>query len=487
MTLVTAVAAFLAFGVASQKPASASEPHYIIATDATYAPFDFQDKNNKYVGIDQDILATIAKREGFTYELKPMSFNAATQAVASDQADGVIAGMSITDARRQVFDFSTPYYRSGIGWATAKDSKIKSLSDLKGKTVALKTGTAGAQYAESIQSKYGFKITYFSDSDTSYRDVINGNTAATFGDLPVLQYAVKNGTELKVQNPKDPFNAGDYGFAVKKGANAALLAAFDKGFAAIKKDGTYDKIVNKYLDAKASTFTGSASDNNSVFGILRSNSSAFWTGLKETLYLTIVGIILATIWGLLLGVMGVAKSKFLRGLSTTIIYIFRGMPMMVLAFFIYIGLPGVIGVKIPAFTAGVLTLILNEGAYTGAFVRGGFNSVDGGQMEAARSLGLSHSKAMRKVIIPQGLKLMIPSFINQFIITLKDTSILSAIGILELTQTGTLIVTRNSQGFRVWAIIAVIYLIVITLLTWLSNWVEKRTRAWVKKSKWKYT
>ena len=175
--------------------------------------------------------------------------------------------------------------------------------------------------------------------------------------------------------------------------------------------------------------------------------------------------------------MGVSQNSAVRGLSTILIYIFRGLPLMVLAFFIYIGLPGVIGTKIPAFTAGLITLILNEGAYTGAFVRGGFEAVDKGQMEAARSLGFTYNRSMRKVIMPQGLKIMVPSFINQFIITLKDTSILSAIGILELTQTGTLIVSRNSQGFRVWAIVAVIYLVVITLLTWLSNWVEKRTRA----------
>ncbi|MDU2152614.1 MAG: amino acid ABC transporter permease, partial [Weissella confusa] len=132
------------------------------------------------------------------------------------------------------------------------------------------------------------------------------------------------------------------------------------------------------------------------------------------------------------------------------------------------------GQKIPAFTAGVITLILNEGAYIGAFVRGGFKSVDPGQLEAARSLGMPYGKAMRKVVMPQGIRLTIPSFINQFIITLKDTSILSAIGIIELTQTGTLIIARNLQGFKVWLMIAVLYLIVITLLTWLSNWVEKR-------------
>lgn len=95
-------------------------------------------------------------------------------------------------------------------------------------------------------------------------------------------------------------------------------------------------------------------------------------------------------------------------------------------------------------------------------------------MEAARSLGLPFGKAMRKVILPQGIRIMIPSFINQFIITLKDTSILSIIGILELTQTGKIIIARNLEGFKVWAIIAIIYLVIITVLTLLSNWIERR-------------
>ena len=476
-SLIVGLLALMTFLVTSNNINAAQTPNYIITTDATYPPFDFQDKNNQYTGIDQEILKTIAKRQGFTYTLKPMSFNAATQSVSSGQADGVIAGMSITDERKAVFDFGTPYYRSGIGWAVKKESNIKSLSDLKGQTVALKTGTSGADYALSVQKKYGFKVTYFNDSDTLYNDVINGNAQATFGDLPVIQYAVKNGTQLKVMNSKSPIQAGWYGFGVQKGKNTQLLADFNRGFAEIKKDGTYDKIVAKYLGASATTFTGSKQDNSSVLGILKANDGAFLKGLWQTMLLTVLAIILASVWGILLGIMGVSQNSILRSLSTTIIYIFRGLPLMVLAFFIYIGLPSVIGMKIPAFTAGLLTLVLNEGAYTAAFVRGGFAAVDRGQMEASRSLGLSYAKSMRKVVLTHGLKILIPSFINQFIITLKDTSILSAIGILELTQTGSLIVSRNSQGFRVWAIVAVIYLIVITLLTWLSNWVEKRTRA----------
>ncbi len=454
----------------------AAEPHYTITTDATYAPFTFQDKNSNYVGIEQDTMKAIAKREGFTYTMRPMSYNSAAQLVSNGQADGIIAGMSITPERKEVYDFSTPYYKTGVAWIVGKNSKIKSLNDLKGQTVALKTGTAASEYGKSLQEKYGFKVKYFNDTDTMYNDVVVGNSAATFEDMPVIQYAIKNGMALKVMNANKPGNAGSYGFAVEKNKNTVLLASFNRGFAAIKKDGTYDKIVAKYLGASQSTFSGTKKDNSSILGIMVSNKAALLKGLWQTLQLTVIAIILASVWGILLGVMGVSEYRWIRAISTTTIYIFRGLPLMVLAFFIYIGLPGVTGIKIPAFTAGIITLILNEGAYTGAFVRGGFEAVHSGQMEAARSLGLPYGSAMRRVIIPQGLRIMIPSFINQFIITLKDTSILSAIGLLELTQTGTLIVARNSQGFRVWAIIAVIYLIVITLLTWLSNWIEKQLK-----------
>ena len=363
-----------------------------------------------------------------------------------------------------------------IGMAVANKSKVDSLDDLKGKTVAAKTGSSGAMYAQRMAKKYDFKITYFNDSNTMYNDVIIGNTVAAFEDQPVMAYAIQQGTKMKIVT--DPADGNWYGFGVKKGDNAELLKKFNAGYAKIVKDETYDKIVNRYLgeggyNYKENAAAKSAADQ-SIWSLIQENKGALLDGLIKTLQLTVVGIVLAAIWGVLLGVMGVAPGKLVRGISSTIIYIFRGLPMLVLAFFIYIGNPNLTGQKIPAFTAGVITLILNEGAYIGAFVRGGFKPVDPGQLEAARSLGKPYGKAMRKVVMPQVIRLTIPSFINQFIITLKDTSILSAIGIIELTQTGTLIIARNLQGFMVWLMIAVLYLIVITLLTWLSNWVEKR-------------
>lgn len=457
-------------GLATQAHAA----KYTIATDTTFAPFEFQVKGGKYKGIDIDLLQAIAKKEHFTYQLKALSFNAAVQQLSANQVDGVIAGMNITSARKATFDFSKPYYSSGVVMAVTKDSSVKNFKQLKGKTVALKTGTAGATFGKSIQAKYGFKIKYFNDSNTMYNDVKVGNSVACFEDYPVMSYGIKNGIPLKIVSKQH--EAGDYGFAVKKGKNAALLKKFNAGLAAIKADGTYQKILNRYLHAKESSITGETASSRTFFGLFSQNLNTLGKGLWMTMELTIISIILATILGLILGVLGVMPGKLGPAISSTLIYIFRGMPLMVLAFFIYIGIPDLIGhgFKIPAFIAGMITLMLNEGAYTGAFVKGGFQAVDAGQMEAARSLGLPYWKAMRKVVMPQGIRIMIPSFINQFIITLKDTSILSVIGIVELTQTGTLIIVRNFEGFKIWLMIAIIYLIIITLLTWLSNWVQRR-------------
>lgn len=458
---------------------AADKPHYTIATDTTYPPFEFQDKDGEYRGIDMDMLKAISKEEGFTYTLKPMSFNAGVQAIQAGQVDGLLAGMSITPERKQSFDFSVPYYKTGVVIAVnGKDKDNKSLDDLKGKKVAVKTGTAGAQYAQSIAKEYDLKLSFFNDSNTMYNDVKVGNTVAAFEDQPVMAYAINQGTDMNIITK--PVNTGGYGFGVKKGDNAELLKSFDKGYDKLVKSGEYDKIVQNYLGDNSYNYKKNAANEAAakptIWNILKENKSALLDGLFKTIQLTLIGIILASIWGMLLAVMGVMPSKIMQGISTSIIYLFRGLPMLVLAFFIYIGLPNLTGSKIPAFTAGVITLVLNEGAYIASFVKGGFLSVDKGQLEAARSLGMPYGKAMRKVVMPQGIRLTIPSFINQFIITLKDTSILSAIGIIELTQTGTLIIARNLQGFRVWLIIGAMYLIVITLLTWLSNWMEKRIK-----------
>ncbi len=218
---------------------------YRIATDTTFAPFEFEDDNGKMVGIDLDLLDAIAKDQGFQYKVDYVGFSAAVTALESGEADGVIAGMSITDERKQKYDFSEAYYNSGVGMAVLKDSDIASYDDLKGKTVAAKIGTTNCDFAESIADKYGFTVTQFEDSSTMYQDVLAGTSAACFDDYPVLGYEIQRGVGFKLPLPME--EGADFGFATMKGTNPELVKMFNAGLEDLKKDGTYDKIISTYI------------------------------------------------------------------------------------------------------------------------------------------------------------------------------------------------------------------------------------------------
>jgi len=218
---------------------------YIIATDTTFAPFEYEDESGNLVGIDMDLLNAIAEDQGFEVEVKVLGFTAAVQAVEAGQADGVIAGMSITDERKETFDFSESYFDSGVVMAVKQDSNIKGYEDLNGKKVAVKTGTEGSAFAESIKDECGFELVTFDDSSSMYQDVIVGNSAACFEDYPVIGYAISQGLELTM--PTDKEQGSSYGFAVKKGENTELLEMFNEGFKNLQESGKYQEILDTYI------------------------------------------------------------------------------------------------------------------------------------------------------------------------------------------------------------------------------------------------
>jgi polar amino acid transport system substrate-binding protein len=227
------------------------EKKYVIATDTTYAPFEFTDDKGNFIGADLDILDAVAKDQGFQYELRRLGFDAAVAALESNQADGVIAGMSITDKRKEKYNFSEPYYDKVriVMAVAANNTTIKSYADLNGKTVAAKTGTEGARYTESLAPKYHFKINYFADSPTMYEDVKTGNAVACFEDLPVMAYGISRGNGMKlVDDPSETPPSSSFGFAVLKSnqANQKLLEKFQAGLANIKKNGKHAEILKKY-------------------------------------------------------------------------------------------------------------------------------------------------------------------------------------------------------------------------------------------------
>lgn len=443
---------------------------YIIGTDTTYAPFEFVDQEGDFVGIDMDILEAIAQDQGFEYELNIIGFSAALQALESNQIDGMIAGMGITDEREEAFDFSEPYFESETVFGVHENSDFETLEDLEGENVAVKTGTTGAAIANEMADEYGFTTTSFEDSVNMYSDVEAGNSAAAVEDFPVMAYAINTG-QVDFRFIGDPIDSTPFGFAVPKGQNEELLEMFNEGLANIQASGEYNEIIERYLGEEA---VDEMMIDRSFIGQLTSNWGALISGLWRTVWITLVSIFIASIIGVILGLMRTTESAALRVLALIYIDAMRGIPMIVLSFFVYFGIPQITGINFSAVTAGIIVLSLNAAAYIGEIVRGGIQAVDIGQVEASRSLGLPSSETMRYVVLPQAIKIMIPSFINQFVITLKDSSILSVIGLVELTQTGRVIIARTFQPGTMWLIVGIMYIIIITLLTKVSNRLERK-------------
>ena len=211
--------------------------------------------------------------------------------------------------------------------------------------------------------------------------------------------------------------------------------------------------------------------------------------MGRTLLLAFLGLVFACILGMFFGLLSVVKNKACNIIAQIFVFVIRGVPMIVLAFYVFFGIPYLLntilgignGFTLSALQAGVICLALNCGAYMAEIIRAGIQSVDIGQMEAGRSLGLPYWKTMRKIILPQAIRTMIPSIINQFIITVKDTSILSVIGFPELVLAAKNVQAGTFKSFETWTIVGIMYLIVITILSYLAKMVERRVNRGVKR------
>ena len=210
------------------------------------------------------------------------------------------------------------------------------------------------------------------------------------------------------------------------------------------------------------------------------------TAMGQTLLLALLGLFFACILGIIFGMMSVMHNKPCRIIAAIFVNLVRGVPMIVLAYFVYFGIPYLwnsilnrpfdVRLTLDALTAGTICLALNCGAYMAEIIRAGIQSVDKGQMEAARSLGLTWWRSMYRVVMPQAIKTMIPSIINQFIITLKDTSILSVIGFPELVNTAKNVVADTFMSTQTWVIVGAMYLIVILCLQRVANILERKLK-----------
>ena len=251
-SMVLFAAAAMMTGCMAMGAAAEDGKVWKVATDTVFRPFEYTDESGEFVGIDVDILKAISEEQGFSYELNSLGWDASIAACQAGQADGMIAGASITDERKESgWTFSDGYYNATQSMTVKDDSDIASFADLNGKTVGVKTGTQGASYAESLKDEYGFEITYYEDSATMYQAVLGGQAVACFEDTPIMAASIQDGNlALKIVEGSENEGA-PYGFAIFTEDSQELLDMFNAGLADIIADGTYEEIIAKYLGEEA--------------------------------------------------------------------------------------------------------------------------------------------------------------------------------------------------------------------------------------------
>ncbi|WP_049493546.1 ABC transporter substrate-binding protein/permease [Streptococcus constellatus] len=472
-----------------------------IGMEAAYAPFNWtqdDDKNgavkiegtNQYTnGYDVQIAKQVAKELGKKPLVVKTSWNGLIPALTSGKLDMIIAGMSPTAERKKEIAFSNSYYTSEPVLLVKKDSayaNAKTLNDFKGAKI---TSQQGVYLYNLISQLTGAKQeTAMGDFAQMRQALESGVIDGYISERPEALTAEAANSKFKMIQFKKGFevNQEDATIAIGMRKNDNRIEQVNAAIAKISaKDQTalMDKMIrNQPVE------TDSSQDKTSFFGqvtkILKDNWPQFLRGAGLTLLISITGTIAGLIIGLLIGVYRTAptaKNKVLAMLQTLFswflniyIEIFRGTPMIVQSMVIYYGTAQAFGVSIDRTIAAIFIVSINTGAYMSEIVRGGIFAVDKGQFEAATALGMTHNQTMRKVVLPQVVRNILPATGNEFVINIKDTSVLNVISVVELYFSGNTIATQTYQYFQTFTIIAVIYFVLTFTVTRILRYVERR-------------
>lgn len=472
-----------------------------IGMEAAYAPFNWtqdDDKNgavkiegtNQYAnGYDVQIAKQVAKELGKKPLVVKTSWNGLIPALTSGKLDMIIAGMSPTAERKKEIAFSNSYYTSEPVLLVKKDSayaNAKTLNDFKGAKI---TSQQGVYLYNLISQLTGAKQeTAMGDFAQMRQALESGVIDGYISERPEALTAEAANSKFKMIQFKKGFevNQEDATIAIGMRKNDNRIEQVNATIAKISaKDqiALMDKMIrNQPVE------TDSSQDKTSFFGqvtkILKDNWPQFLRGAGLTLLISITGTIAGLIIGLLIGVYRtapIAKNKVLAMLQTLFgwflniyIEIFRGTPMIVQSMVIYYGTAQAFGVSIDRTIAAIFIVSINTGAYMSEIVRGGIFAVDKGQFEAATALGMTHNQTMRKVVLPQVVRNILPATGNEFVINIKDTSVLNVISVVELYFSGNTIATQTYQYFQTFTIIAVIYFVLTFTVTRILRYVERR-------------
>jgi His/Glu/Gln/Arg/opine family amino acid ABC transporter permease subunit len=440
-----------------------------VGIDATYPPFGIAEGGD-FSGFDVDIARAIARELGVEAELVNASFDGVFPALQNGSFDVVISAVTITPERSQTMLFSDPYIAAGQQIVVRSDSAIAGIDQLAGRTVGVQINTT-AQFA--MEQRPGVSIAKYNTIDLALLDLQNKRVDAVASDGPVLRYMISRTFQgLKTAGPE--YTAEQFGVVLAR-ASDDLRRAVNAALWKIQDGGEYNKIYAKWFGQAAEA--GAAAEAGRAFdpGIIARTWSFFLRGVWITAVMAVTSLALGLPIGLLLALARVQSNRFVSTPAAVYVEVMRGTPLLVQILFVYFVLPTV-GINLPAYASGVLALTLNAAAYISEVIRAGILSIDAGQMEAARALGMSYWQAMRRIILPQTFRRVVPPLTNEGIALLKDSSLVSVIGLTELARTGQELASRYAAPLTIWPFVALLYLALTFPLTRVAEHLERRWR-----------
>ena len=429
-----------------------------LGTSPDYPPFESK-KDGEVVGFDIDLVKAVAQKLGKKLEIYEFDLNSLIPALQSGKVDLVASGLTVTSERSANVDFSSVYYQaSTVG--IAKEGV--DISDLSNKKIGVQLGSVLENFAKEKQNQLvnvsvvslGNNFHLLQELKLGRIDVLlleEGQVKEILGANPGLSYHVF------------PKSGDGYAIAFRKGSE--LKAQFNQVIVDLEKDGTIEEITNTWLN---STQTKS--------GNLLKALTYIPLGIMVTLQYALLSVFFGLVIGTALSLCRLSSNKILKGVAICYLSIFRGTPLLLQLFIMYFAMPSLLGIEISAFTAGIIAFSMNSGAYVSENIRAGIESVDRGQFEAAKSLGMSYRLMMQHIIMPQAIRNILPSLVNEAINMVKESSIISVIGEADIMRRANVVSAEQYSYLEPLLVAAICYYILVTGLSLLAKILEKRLK-----------
>ena len=416
-----------------------TEDKFVVVTSCPFEPFEYRESDGKIYGLDIEIAAAYAEKMGLELVIKDIEFGAIFTQVEIGYADICMAGITISDDRKEIYDFSTPYYQASQKLIVAYDNTdfdncntfedVEAiLSSLENKKIGYQGSTTGDLYINGNED-WGFegfsniRGASYSTAQLAVTDLINGNLYAVVVDEGPANIIIE-----------------------KMNANSTWKAKFVNFFSTISN--------KHYLNV-------------------------FVRGLGNTIGIAVVGLVIGILIGTIIAIVRIAPKykliyKILDKICSIYVTIFRGTPIVAQLLIAYYVIIPSLNVKIGAIPVGMIVFGMNSGAYVSEIMRGGINSVDKGQMEAGRALGMTYSSTMIKIVVPQAIKNILPTLGNEFISLIKETSVLSFIAVYDLYKSLLEVGMVNYDSMVPYLMMGLIYIVLVLIISLGVKLLERR-------------